>query len=393
MKNQLPKQTKINLDLRKSNDLLGTKISKQVALRYFKGLGFAPESLKKSSICAIPPSWRYDLTIEADLVEELARLEGYDSLPQLSLSPVYKKIELNLQSHLSDLLSSKGFNEIISYSFISRDEHDLFGEGVAALEVKNPISQNMSVMRTNLVSGLVSTFLHNLNHGQDTQRLFEIGNIFSLKNTKEVSEKNTLAGLMNGKVNEDNWKEKAKDISFYDLKGVVQDLLREFKGPCVFENCKIDFLHPGMSSLIKINNKIIGFMGSFQPAYLDRLGLSKDIYIFSIELNGLQKKTSSSYKEFSKFPSSSRDLSFIVNKSIASSSIESVIESAAGKFFKDIEIFDVYVGKGIEEEKKSIAISISWQSTKQTLKDSDIDSSVERIVNSMKKELGGELRV
>ncbi len=393
LKNQLPKQTKINLDLEKSNGLLGTKISKQVALRYFKGLGFAPESLKNSSISAIPPSWRYDLTIEADLVEELARLEGYDSLPQLSLSPIYKKIELNSQSHLSDLLSAKGFNEIISYSFISKDDHDLFGEGVAALEVKNPISQNMSVMRTNLVSGLVNTFLHNLNHGQDSQRLFEIGNTFSLKNTKEVAERNTLAGLMNGKVNEDNWKEKAKDISFYDVKGVVQDLLREFKGSVVFENCKIDFLHPGISSLIKINKKIIGFMGSLQPIYLDRLGLNKDIYIFSIELNGLQKNVSTSYKEFSKFPSSSRDLSFVVNKSIASSSIENVIKSAAGKFFKDIEIFDVYEGKGIEEVKKSIAISVSWQSTKQTLKDSDIDSAVERIVNSMKKELGGEIRV
>ena len=393
LKNKLPKRTKINFDLEKSNGLLGTKISKKVALRYFKGLGFVPESLKNGSISAIPPSWRYDLTIEADLVEELARLEGYDSLPQLSLSPVYKKIELNTQSHLSDLLSAKGFNEIISYSFISRDDHDLFGEGVAALEVKNPISQSMSVMRTNLVSGLVSTFLHNLNHGQDSQRLFEIGNTFSLKNSKEVAEKNTLAGLMNGKVNEDNWKEKAKNISFYDLKGVVQDLLREFKGPCIFDNCKIDFLHPGMSSLIKINNKIIGFMGSLQPTYLNRLGLSQDIYIFSLELNGLEKNISSSFKEFSRFPSSSRDLSFIVSKSIASSSIENVIKSAAGKFFKGIEIFDVYEGKGIEEEKKSIAISVSWQSIKQTLKDSDIDSAVERIVNSMKKELGGELRV
>ena len=372
---------------------MGTKISKQVALRYFKGLGFAPESLKKSSISAIPPSWRYDLTIEADLVEELARLEGYDSLPQLSLSPVYKKIELNSQSHLSDLLSSKGFNEIISYSFISREDHDLFGEGVATLEVENPISQNMSVMRTNLVSGLVSTFLHNLNHGQNNQRLFEIGNTFSLKNTKEVTEKNTLAGLMNGKVNEDNWKDKSKDISFYDLKGVVQDLLREFKGPCVFENCKIDFLHPGISSLIKMNNKIIGFMGSLQPTYLDRLGLSEDIYIFSLELNGLQKNFSSSYKEFSKFPSSSRDLSFIVNKSIASSSIENIIKSSAGNFFKDIQIFDVYEGEAIGKENKSIAISVSWQSKKQTLKDSDIDSAVEKIVKSMKKELGGELRI
>ena len=393
LKKQLPKQTKIDLDLEKSNDLLGTNISKQVALRYFKGLGFTTESLKRNSIIVLPPSWRYDLTIEADLVEELARLEGYDTLPQLSLNPVYKKIKHNSQSHLSDLLSAKSFNEIISYSFISRDDHNLFGTGVAALEVKNPISQNMSIMRTNLVSGLVNTFIHNLNHGQDSQKLFEIGNTFSLKKNKEVAEKNTLAGLMSGKVNEDTWKEEAKDISFYYLKGVVQDLLREYKGPCVFENCKIDFLHPGMSSSIKINNKIIGFMGSLQPTHLDRLGLKKDIYIFSIELDGLKKNVPSSYKEFSKFPTSSRDLSFIVNKSITASSIENVIQSAAGKFFKDIKIFDVYEGKGIDEKKKSIAISVSWQSTKQTLKDSDIDSAVERIVNSVKKELGGELRV
>ena len=134
-------------------------------------------------------------------------------------------------------------------------------------------------------------------------------------------------------------------------------------------------------------------MGSLQPTYLDRLGLTEDIYIFSIELEGLQKNIASSYKEFSKFPSSSRDLSFVVNKSVASSTIENVIKSSGGKFLKDILIFDVYEGKGIEEEKKSIAISVSWQSMKQTLKDSDIDSAVERIVNSMKKELGGELRV
>ena len=134
-------------------------------------------------------------------------------------------------------------------------------------------------------------------------------------------------------------------------------------------------------------------MGSLQPAYLDRLGLNEDIYIFSIELNGLQKKDLTSYKEFSKFPSSSRDLSFIVDKTIASSSIENVIKSAAGKFFKDFQIFDVYEGQGIEENKKSIAISVSWQSTKHTLKDSDIDSAVEKIVNSMKKELDGKLRV
>ena len=148
-----------------------------------------------------------------------------------------------------------------------------------------------------------------------------------------------------------------------------------------------------MSSLIKQDNKAIGFMGSLQPSILDRLGLKGDILIFSIELDGLKKNTSSTYKNFSKFPSSSRDLAFIINKNITSSSLENVIKSSAGKFFKDIEIFDVYEGKGIDDNKKSIAISVSWQSMEQTLQDSDIDDAVERIVNSVKKELDGELRI
>ena len=393
LKNQLPKHSKINLDLQRTNILLGTKISKQVALKYFKGLGLAPKSTKEGLISSLSPSWRYDLNIESDLIEELARLEGYDSLPQQSLTPVYKKVELNTHMYLSDLLSTKGFNEVISYSFISKEDHDLFGEGVQTLEVENPISQNMTVMRTNLISGLVSTFLYNFNHGQESQRLFETGNTFTLNNSKDLTEKNTLAGLMYGKVSKDNWKEKGKDTSFFDLKGVVQDLLGDFKGYRSYEACTIDFLHPGMSSLIKQDNKVIGFMGSLQPLILDHLGLKKDVFIFSIELDGLKKNTSSTYKNFSKFPSSSRDLAFIINKSISSSSIESVIKSSAGKFFKDIEIFDVYEGKGIDDNKKSIAISVSWQSMKQTLQDSDIDDAVERIVKSVKKELDGELRI
>ena len=393
LKNQLPKHSKINLDLQRTNNFLGTRISKQIAIKYFKGLGFNPESTKQGLISSLSPSWRYDLKIEADLIEELARLEGYDSLPQKSLRPVYKKIKPNTQFHLSYLLSTKGFNEIVSYSFISKEDHDIFGEGVKPLEVENPISQNMTVMRTNLISGLVSTFLYNLNHGQESQRLFEIGNTFTLKNSKDVTEEHTLAGLMYGKAGSDNWQEKAKDTSFYDLKGVVQDLLIDFRGDCSYEACEIDFLHPGMSCLIKLNNKIIGFMGSLQPATLDRLGLKEDVFIFSLEVDGLQKNISSTYKNFSKFPSSSRDLAFIINKNISSSSIESVVKSSAGKFFKDIEIFDVYEGKGIDDDKKSIAISVSWQSMKQTLLDSDIDVSVERIVNSIKKELSGELRI
>ena len=134
-------------------------------------------------------------------------------------------------------------------------------------------------------------------------------------------------------------------------------------------------------------------MGSLHPSHLDRLGLKKDIFLFSLDIENLNYKSHSSFKEFSKFPSSSRDLAFILNKNTSASNLELVIKNSAGKYLREIEIFDVYEGKGIDEGKKSLAITILWQSMKQTLLDSDIDNAVETIIKSVKKELDGELRV
>ena len=323
----------------------------------------------------------------------MARLEGYDSLPLQSLAPVYKKAKLDNANHLSQTLVSKGFNEIISYSFISEQDHLLFGQGEGTLKVENPISQNMTIMRTSLVSGLVNTYLHNLNHGQEKQKLFEAGNIFIVKNSKKVSEKKIIAGLMSGKISESTWKGKSQDISFYDLKGVVQDLLSKAEGTFSFEENNLDFLHPGMSSNIKHKNKVIGFIGSLHPSHLDSLGLKKDLFIFSLEIENLSFESTKTYKQFSKYPTSSRDLAFIVNKTVNAGDIEEVIKSNAGESFKEIQIFDVYEGQGIDEDKKSLAISVTWQSLNDTLKDSDIDDAVTKIVNSVKNQLDGELRV
>ena len=390
-KTAIPKESKITLSLEKSNKVLGTDISLQKAMRYFKGLGLSPES-SDNNIQVSSPSWRFDINIEADLIEELARLEGYDSLPQTSLTPVYKKRNKASEEVLSESLISKGFNEIISYSFISHEDHDLFGEQDNTLQVKNPISQNMSIMRTNLVSGLLNSCIYNLNHGQNDQRLFEIGNTFIQKN-KTVQETKTLAGIIKGNVSDDYWNEKSRESSFYDLKGIVLDLLANFEVQYSFKPAANKFLHPGMSSSIVFNNKSVGFLGSLHPEYLEKLGLKQDIFIFSLEIPNLINKPITSYREFSRQPLTSRDLAFLINKEITAETLQQVIESSAGKFFKDIKIFDVYQGKGITDDKKSIALSVSWQSMKNTLLDSDIDTAVEKIVNSVKSKLGGELRI
>ena len=215
----------------------------------------------------------------------------------------------------------------------------------------------------------------------------------NIDSAKKVKEKKILAGLMSGNVSKSTWKSKPNDISFYDLKGVVQDLLSKAEGSYSFVECDVDFLHPGMSSYIKNKNKVIGLLGSLHPAHIDTLGLKKDVFIFSIELMHLNFDSSNTYRQFSKYPSTSRDLAFIVDKSVNAGDLERLIKSSAGKSLKEIEIFDVYEGQGIDDDKKSLALSITWQSLKTTLKDSDIDNAVTKIVNSVKNELDGELRV
>ena len=389
---ELPNHKKINIDIDRTNKILGTTISTNSAKNYFKGLGLSPEATKSGKISVSSPPWRYDINIEADLVEELARLEGYDSLPEESLLPIYKRENISKENHLRNSLVSFGFNEIVSYAFISQEDHNLYGQDQKTLNVSNPISQNMSVMRTNLVSGLINTFLYNLNHGQNNQRLFEIGNTFHIDKSNNVSEKKLVAGLMSGKKSSDNWKEKFDNLTFYDLKGLVQDLLSDFSQPNSYGLCNLDFLHPGMSSAISFEKKTIGFLGSIHPVVLNKVGVKDDLFIFSFELDKLIFESSKSFEEYSKFPSSARDLAFVFDKEVNADEIKEVIQNSAGEFYKDLEIFDIYEGERIDADKKSIALSISWQSSSKTLLDGDIDTAVEKIVNSIKKELDGTLR-
>ena len=389
---ELPNHKKINIDIDRTNKILGTTISTNSAKNYFKGLGLSPEATKSGKISVSSPPWRYDINIEADLVEELARLEGYDSLPEESLLPIYKRENISKENHLRNSLVSFGFNEIVSYAFISQEDHNLYGQDQKTLNVSNPISQNMSVMRTNLVSGLINTFLYNLNHGQNNQRLFEIGNTFHIDKSNNVSEKKLVAGLMSGKKSSDNWKEKFDNLTFYHLKGLVQDLLSDFSQPNSYSLCNVDFLHPGMSSAISFEKKTIGFLGSIHPVVLNKVGVKDDLFIFSFELDKLIFESSKSFEEYSKFPSSTRDLAFVFDKEVNADEIKEVIQNSAGEFYKDLEIFDIYEGERIDAGKKSIALSISWQSSSKTLLDGDIDTAVEKIVNSIKKELDGTLR-
>ena len=388
---ELPKPKRVSIDLNRANKILGTNITSSKAKKYLKGLGMKPNGSEKK-LEIISPPWRYDIEIEADLIEELARLEGYDSLPTISLDPKYKIKSDSSEKVIASSLVSQGFSEVINYSFISEDDEMVFGESNIMVEVENPISQNMRFMRSSLFPGLINTFIHNLNNGMDSQKLFEIGSVFTHKKSNKPSEKTRVSGLIYGDSAPNHWLDKTRKVTFYDTKGVIEKILNNFNVSFNFKPKSPHFLHPGISSTIYNGSQEIGILGALAPNVLEEIGIKEDIFLFSVDIETLKTKSLPKFKEFSKYPSSQRDLSFVVHKDVTSHALSALIINRGGKDLKHLDLFDVYEGKGIDSSKKSIAISLTWQSSKGTLLDSDIDKIVEKIVNSVKKELDGDLR-
>tara|TARA_B100000427_G_scaffold96738_1_gene79657 strand:+ start:2004 stop:4034 length:2031 start_codon:yes stop_codon:yes gene_type:complete len=388
---ELPKPKKVSIDIARANKILGTNITTSKAKKYFKGLGMNPIG-STSKLDLISPPWRYDIEIEADLIEELARLEGYDQLPSISLDPKLTVKTNSKEKIISSSLVSQGFREVINYSFIGEEDERAFGESKTMVEVENPISQNMRFMRSSLFPGLINTFIHNLNNGMESQKLFEIGSIFAHKKSSNPVEKTRVSGLIFGDAVPNHWLDKARKVTFYDIKGAVEKMLDNFDLAVNFKPNSRHFFHPGISSTIYNGAKEIGLLGALSPDTLEEIGIKEDIFLFSVDLDTLKIKPTPKFKKFSKFPSTQRDLSFVMHKNITSDVLSALILDKGGKDLKDLELFDVYEGKGIDDNKKSIAISLTWKSSKGTLLDSDIDKVVEKIVNSVKKELDGDLR-
>ena len=388
IKKSIPKEKKISLDIQNVRKSLGVNIKDSEVKRILKSLGMKIELTKSDGKVLVSiPSWRFDISIEVDLVEEVARLIGYDKLPSSSLRSFNRKTVDSLNHNVISSLVSLGYNEVITYSFVDEKEALLFEEKDKMLFVQNPISQNMSVMRTSLLPGLLNTFSYNFNRGEESVKLFEIGSTF-LKG-KKITQKEKLAGLVSGKVSDIHWCDENRAFDFFDIKGDLEILLnRDYS----FTNGKLPFLHPGKTALITFKNKEIGFVGALSPNISNSLDLKQDIYYFELNLDSLPQPHVRKYSKYSKFPIAQRDLAFLVDEQLPVSVILELAKRKAGKNLKEINLFDVYQGKGIAENKKSIAFSLFWQSMKGTLTDEEVDLIVEDISKYLSKEVKAELR-
>ena len=388
IKKSIPKEKKISLDIQNVRKSLGVNIKDSEVKRILKSLGMKIELTKSDGKVLVSiPSWRFDISIEVDLVEEVARLIGYDKLPSSSLRSSNRKTVDSLNRNLISSLVSLGYNEVITYSFVDEKEALLFEEKDKMLFVQNPISQNMSVMRTSLLPGLLNTFSYNFNRGEESVKLFEIGSTF-LKG-KKITQKEKLAGLVSGKVSDIHWCDENRAFDFFDIKGDLEVLLNQDYS---FTNGKLPFLHPGKTALITFKNKEIGFVGALSPNISNSLDLKQDIYYFELNLDSLPQPHVRKYSKYSKFPIAQRDLAFLVDEQLPVSVILELAKKKAGKNLKEINLFDVYQGKGIAENKKSIAFSLFWQSMKGTLTDEEVDLIVEDISKYLSKEVKAELR-
>ena len=386
----LPKNPIIKLNLDKANTLLGSNISSTKAKKYLTGLGLKPKNSDKK-FTLVSPSWRYDLTIEEDLVEELARLEGYDNLPKETLKPISRKNKTPKEPSIPALLKSMGYDEVITYSFIDQSHANLITEKSLAV-VKNPISQNMTTMRPSLWPGLISTYINNDNHGKPDQKIYEQGSTFIEKRDGSIQEEKNISGLIAGNDQSVHWNTTEKAFDFYDLKGDLQNIFQAYGLAVSYEETDNNFLHPGKSACIKAGTKKIGYLGSIHPNVISAYDLKEEVLVFSILLNNLNLNKKIKFSRYSKYPSTSRDLSFIVDENISSSLLISMMKPLCGKDVIDLMVFDVYSGKGVQEGKKSMAFSLKWQSQNKTLVDEEIDKFINDVVDFLSKEIGAELR-
>ena len=387
----LPKQNRVSLNINKTNSLLGSKLSKTKVKSYLNWLGLSPK-INKENIDTLIPSWRYDLSIEADLIEEVARLEGYNELPTEPFKPLLNNKEISKSNKISNLLVSQGYSEVITYSFIDETDANLFDTQGNHLNVSNPISQNMGVMRSSLWPGLLNTYIGNLNNGEENQKIFELGSIFKQDKKGGVREIKQVGGLIAGSDVTPQWNQNPKILDFFDLKGDLQAIFKNLRIDASFEETSSPFLHPGKSSQIRSKNKLIGWMGVIHPDVINHKGLKNEVLVFALNLEALKEKSKIQYKNFSRYPISQRDLAFVVENRISNTQILKLIKAKAGQELVEIRTFDVYQGENVPKGKKSVAFNLKWQSRSKTLIDEDVDEAVKKIVNSLSKEIKAELR-
>ncbi len=389
----LPVLAPIAISQEKIQKVLGFELDASWIEAQFRGLDFEISAKDENSWTIIPPSFRFDIRIAADLIEELARLYGYDKLPVQKLS-----LDANINAlqeavvdkyDLAAALVNRGYQEVITYSFISEKYQDLIDPSAKKITLANPISSDMSTMRSSLFAGLLQSVESNQRRGHTNARFFEIGLCFEGIKANEQSMK--IAGIISGNRHADQWASAATEVDFFDMKADVESLLSLSKKDCEFVECEHPALQKGQSAQILSAGEVIGVMGSLSPMVQKALSLPK-CYVFELDLASIQQSSIAKYQAFSQYQKSDRDLALVLDQSVPAQSLISSIHAIGQAHLVDVSIFDVYVGESLGENKKSIALNLSYQSSEATLTDEQVHGYIEQVLSTLESQHGAVLR-
>ncbi len=393
---QLPGTPEIHLRRRQVPRILGVEIDDATISDILVRLGMKVEAVEDGWRVQAP-SWRFDIAIEADLVEEIGRIYGYANIPEnLSSAPVSVQGVPEAALHLDrikDLLVDRDYQEVVTYSFISPELAEMLTPEAKQIRLANPISADMSVMRASLWPGLLSTLQYNLARQQDRVRLFETGQIF-LAEGEDIRQPEMFAGLIYGDKLPEKWNNAPGKVDYYDLKGDLEAVLGRVDDPHSFEflPAKDSALHPGQSAVILRNGEEIGRLGMLHPALQSKMDIPGNVFLFQIRLQGLEEGRIPAYEAVSRYPAIRRDLAVLVDRDLTWTEVESVARKAAPKIVRDIRIFDVYTGDNIDSGLKSLALSLILQDYSHTLTDEETDRAVEAVLEALRTELSAKLR-
>ena len=388
------------------NTRIGVEIATEEMIDILKKLQFGVQQ-EGTELIVTAPSWRYDVTCDADISEEIARMHSYDKItshmPALPLVQGRQAVIEDVRDSVEDYLASAGLSEVMTYSFIHPGSFDKLelpadDERRQVIELMNPISDEFKVMRTTLVPSILSTVAYNLARQSESVKIFEVGRTYlpqALPLTEFPVEKRVLCAAMSGKRNVLNWTEGKDNVDFYDMKGVVEGLLAKLQVTdyrLVSETQP--YLHPGKSCAIEYQGELIGYFGEVHPTVAANFDLSSETYVLELGIEPLVAAAVKvpKYKHLPKFPGTSRDIAVVVPLEVSMSELEDVIRANAGELLSDVKVFDVYTGKQVADGCKSMAFNLTFQADDRTLTDAEIDTVIKNVVDKVGEEYKAKLR-
>ena len=378
---KLPERKTVAVRTARVEKLLGVAVDEARIESILAALGLQPKKVS-DGLQTISPSFRYDIEIEADLIEEIARVYGYENIPDDSTSGRLKMLALpetrRNRFAVYNQMAARGYQEVVSYAFVDEQwEHD-FAANENPIRLQNPLAAQYSVMRSTLIGGLVEILQNNLNRKQNRVRVFEIARVFSKGSDGRFVQNERIGGLVYGSADPEQWGEKTRAADFYDVKGDVEDLLG---GKNVsFVKAEHPALHPGRTAEIVMDGHTVGFIGELHPQWLQKYDLPQAALVFEIDMAAVLGKEKTVYRPVSKFQPVRRDLAFVLPENVSHDALIDALKGVKDKLIQSISVFDVYRGTGLPEGMKSMAVKVILQDMEATLTDEILEASISHLV-------------